>query len=103
MPNYKILKTFKDKFTKKRHVAGSVYKTDAQRGAELQEKGYLGEEVQAELLSGNVKEIKQRVTKQLGQKELLNLLELEKNGDKRKSVLAHIESLLGDEDGHTEG
>jgi hypothetical protein len=47
MKKYKVLAAFVDKFTKKYHAEGTIYETDnEERAEELQNKGFLGEEVQ---------------------------------------------------------
>lgn len=46
MPNYEVLTIFKDKNTKRRYEIGSIYPTDdTERAEELQEKGFIGEQV----------------------------------------------------------
>lgn len=46
MNKYVVLKTFRDKNTKEKHEKGSVYEANEKRAAELQKKGFLGEQVQ---------------------------------------------------------
>lgn len=107
---FKVKKPFTDKFTKKLHIKDSIYETySVDRAKELQKAGYLGEEIKKQestppatggeksILDENVNTIKEAVTAELGREELEKLLQLESEGNKRKTVIKHIESLLKEE------
>lgn len=100
---YKVIKQFRDKFTKAIFPVDSVYKTeDSERAQYLQENGYLFAEKQDEkssegddsLLDESVEKIKKSVTAELGKDKLEVLLKLEKESKDRKGVIEHIEELL---------
>lgn len=100
---YRVVKQFRDKFTKAIFPIDSVYKTeDAERAQFLQENGYLFAEKQDEkssegdssLLDESVEKIKKSVTAELGKEKLEVLLKLEKESKDRKGVIEHIEELL---------
>lgn len=100
---YRVVKQFRDKFTKAIFPIDSVYKTeDAERAQFLQENGYLFAEKQDEnssegdssLLDESVEKIKKAVTAELGKDKLEVLLKLEKESKDRKGVIEHIEELL---------
>lgn len=100
---YKVIKQFRDKFTKAIFPVDSVYNTeDAERAQFLQENGYLFAEKREEkssegdnsLLDDSVEKIKKSVTAELGKEKLEILLKLEKESKDRKGVIEHIEELL---------
>ncbi|MEK4666552.1 hypothetical protein [Niallia sp. FSL R7-0271] len=100
---YRVIKQFRDKFTKAIFPVDSVYQTeDTERAQYLQESGYLFAEKQEEksskgdnsLLDESVEKIKQSVTEELGKEKLEVLLKLEKESKDRKGVIEHIEELL---------
>lgn len=88
-----VIRTFRDKHTKKRHVAGTVYEAGKDRVEELEEKGFLKPE--DDPLEGNVKEVVGRITADTP--DLNILLERENNGANRKTVIQHIEAVMKDE------
>lgn len=99
--NFTVLKTFRDKSTLQSHKTGHIYKTDdAKRAAELQSKGWIGEEVQEEssVLEQNVANIKQTITADFSHESLEALLQQEVGGENRKGVIEHIQSLLKEND-----
>ncbi|SDI19153.1 hypothetical protein SAMN05192534_12450 [Alteribacillus persepolensis] len=108
MNKYNVKKRFRDKFTRKIHAQGSVYETNDERGRELQEKGFLGELLEQDekkdsnVLEGNAKDVVDAITADLSEGELTYLHDQESNNKARKSVLSHIESLLGDNDESSE-
>ncbi|WP_096199509.1 hypothetical protein [Bacillus sp. FJAT-45350] len=111
---YNVINSFVDKNTKKLYSSltkGTVYVTeDRERATTLIEKGYLEERepqtrqteevsgegmaISIEVLLGTVAEIIENVTSELTQENLSELLELEKQGENRKGVIKHIESLV---------
>ncbi|MED4052941.1 hypothetical protein P4654_02045 [Niallia taxi] len=99
---FKVIKQFKDKFSKAIYPVNSVYQTeDVERAKFLQENGYLYAEKQESnstdeknLLDESVEKIKKSVTAELGKEKLEILLKLEKGSKDRKGVIEHIEELL---------
>jgi len=99
----KVVKRFRDKYTKKIYAPGSVFEGNEKRVAELQKLGYLKSEPQKQahheeskeksLLDGAAQEVIE-VLDGLSKDELEGLLAEEKEGKKRKTVIEHIESLL---------
>ena len=64
MAEYKVLKEFRDKDTLAVHPVDSVYKTDSEERAEfLQEKGFIGEEVQRKSESKSTKKASKKSAK----------------------------------------
>ena len=85
----KVIKKFRDKFTKKIYDIGSEFEGKEDRVSGLQKKGYL----ESSLLDGNVEEVISAING-LDKEELEKLLAEEKQGKNRKTVIEHIESLL---------
>lgn len=90
----KVIKKFRDKNTKKVYKAGNDYKADKPRLEELQSLGFVKLTKKPSLLDGNVNQIKELITGEMSKENLTELLNEEKNGEKRKGVIKHIESLL---------
>lgn len=101
----KVIKRFQDKNTKIIYQIGSIFSSeDEERVDFLQESGFLEKEESAEPgeknvhqdvdLSGNVDEVNEQITVELGKETLESLLTSEKEGQNRKGVTKHIESLL---------
>ncbi|WP_078428769.1 hypothetical protein [Alkalihalobacterium alkalinitrilicum] len=112
MSNYIVKKAFRDKFTKDRHAEGTEYKAGKERAAELQKKGFLGEEVNPQvpneddylknILSKSADKIRSSIDG-LSKEQLQRLAELEKEDKNRKTVMELLEVLTSEQDEHKEG
>lgn len=93
-----VIKAFIDKDSKKRYPAGALYETaDNKRIAYLQQRGFLIPSFsETGPLDGNVEQVKDRITGELGKAALDSLLVTEKKGKHRKGVIEHIEQLLAE-------
>ncbi|RSD21073.1 hypothetical protein [Mesobacillus subterraneus] len=99
---YAVEKPFIDKNTKVFYDTSAVYETDSQdRAKELQKAGYIKDQAESNsLLSGTVEEVFSSL-EGLSKEEYEQLLEEEKAGKKRKTVIAELERLIaadGDSD-----
>ncbi|MFC0188231.1 hypothetical protein ACFFJY_08045 [Fictibacillus aquaticus] len=113
MKQYPVRNHFRDKNTGEYHSVGSYYETaDEERAVELQQGGYLAPaetelppnqtivtSTLGELLKQNVDNVVDSITDTFTAEELTELKELETAGKNRKTVLEHIDSLLGAGDG----
>ncbi|MGN7938504.1 hypothetical protein [Metabacillus sp. 22489] len=102
---FKVLKTFICKISKKYFTKGSFYKTDdSNRAKFLQENGYVEpiKENSDELpvdLGKTVEELSKSITEEFDKETLKLILAAEESGRNRSTLIVHIESLLkGDED-----
>ncbi|ARK32135.1 hypothetical protein [Halalkalibacter krulwichiae] len=98
---YPVTKAFRDKLTKEHYAVGSFYQCDdPDRIVMLQQRGFLSSEIDPSvfeneddhlsLLNGTVDEVKQATT-ELDIDGFRELLEAEKTGKKRKSVIEFFE------------
>lgn len=102
----KVIKPFKDKFTKKiyspKNKKANVYEGSEERVKYLQQLGYVEvEEPETDpRLDGNVEQVKAAL-EGIEKEELEKLLVEEKDNKNRKGVIEHIEQLLSnfDEEG----
>ncbi|WP_054637179.1 hypothetical protein [Thalassobacillus sp. C254] len=112
MSEYTVKRKFRDKHTKEIHLPDSIYKASDQRAAELRQKGILDEKVkQEETTESEIEEfLDQKVenvisdTEGLGAEKYKKLLELEKEGKKRKTVIEHFQTqveAIGEENEHS--
>lgn len=95
---YRVIKRFRDKLTKKVYSTNAPFDTKVEgRAEELLELGYI-EKKERSPLEQNVGDIKKALTKETPVEKLEVLLEQEKSGENRKGVLEHIEALLSNEE-----
>jgi hypothetical protein len=96
---YKVMKRFKPHNGFEPFEIGSDYETDNKREAEaLAKAGLIEKGKEPSLLDGNVSKVKEAITSDLNKEELRALKEAEKEGDNRKSVIKHFDSLLDEEE-----
>lgn len=101
---YRVIKKFRDKETGKLYLKNKEpYETDnKERAAELQEKGFLYKEKAEDdskgpsVLDQNVDQVKKSVTTEMSQEELDTLLKEEKADKNRKSVVDHLQEMIGE-------
>lgn len=91
-----VIKRFIDKYKKTVHPVGTVYEGDAKRIEELKQLGFLadGETAEKSPLDANAQEAIAQIHEKMGENELNSLLEQEKAGKNRQTVIKHIENLL---------
>lgn len=108
---FKVVKAFRDKDTLITYHHGHSYATDdVDRALYLKELGHIVGEIKGEgnsqtvtsLLDGNADEVKKSITADFEKTELEGLLQLETDGKNRKTVIEHIQALVGEVDGATE-
>lgn len=98
---YKVVKRFRDKYSKKLYLPGDTFECDDQnRADELIDKGFIKKD---NLLDQNVAGVKKAVTQDIPQEELRFLLDEENQGQARKGVIDHITSLLEEGEGNESG
>jgi hypothetical protein len=92
---YVVEKPFIDKNTKVFYDTSAVYETDNQeRAKELQKTGYIKDQISKDsILDGTVDEVISSLDG-LSKEEYEQLLEEEKSGKKRKTVIAELERLI---------
>jgi hypothetical protein len=92
---YAVEKPFIDKNTKVFYDTSAVYETDSQeRAKELQKAGYIKDQVSGDsILHGTVDEVISSLDG-LSKEEHEQLLQEEKAGKKRKTVIAELERLI---------
>lgn len=91
-----IIKRFRDKYTKKVYAQGNEFEGTEERIAELAVKGWVEPIKEKTVLDGTIDEIK-AVVAGLEQADVADLLEKEKAGKARKSLIEFLESLLEEE------
>ncbi|KMJ54997.1 hypothetical protein AB685_29600 [Bacillus sp. LL01] len=95
----RVIKRFRDKFTKKAHNFGTLYEGSKERIEELQSFGWLGEtEKEAtnahdEHLNGSIAEVKAK-TEGFSVDAFEELLDQEKQSKNRKGVIEYFESMI---------
>jgi hypothetical protein len=98
--NYNVIQRFRDKESLEVFEVGDTFQSDNKtRVLELKRNGFIEDAPKQEsILDGNVQEIIELLTKDLGREKLLELLDEESKGKDRKTVKEHIESLLSEDD-----
>lgn len=90
----KVHSDFRDRNTKKLIPAGTIVEADELRLSLLTKYGIKYDIVEEpSLLDGNVEQVKKSL-KQLENNNLLELLDAEKNGKNRKSIIEYIEMMI---------
>lgn len=92
-----VIRTFRDKKTKKLYEPGQVYEGTEERVKEIASKGFLKIEKQQSVLDGNVEQVKKALN-EIDKSELEKILNEEINGKNRKRVVEHINLLLSEGD-----
>jgi hypothetical protein len=98
--NFNVVQRFRDKESLNVFEVGNTFQSDNKnRVLELKRNGYIEDAPKPEsVLDGNVQDVINILTKELGREKLLELLDEESKGKNRKTVKEHIESLLSEDD-----
>lgn len=96
-----VIKRFKDKETKKVYEKGDAYESTPERTADLLNKGFLKEILESKsglspltsVLNSSVEEVK-TATEGYKVDAFHELLEAEKTGKNRKSLIEHFETMI---------
>jgi hypothetical protein len=98
--NFNVIQRFRDRESLEVFEVGSTFQSDNKnRALELKRNGFIEDDPKQEsILDGNVQDVVNGLTKELGREKLLELLDEESNGKARKTIKEHIESLLSEDD-----